>query len=148
MRIEEMKIGDELTSDNYVCITQQQIQAFADATGDHQWIHLDEEKCKQYSPYQTTIAHGFLTVSLMPQFFGECLTIDASTTTMINYGVDNLRFIEAVRSNDEISYVFTLRDIEPKANGKLYKFEAYVDIKGREKPALVGVFLSLILSAE
>ena len=146
MRIEALKIGDELTSKDYVCISQAQIQAFADATGDHQWIHLDKKKCQDLSPYQTTIAHGFLTVSLMPQFFTECLTVDANTTTMINYGVDNLRFIEAVRSDDEIKYVFTLRDIEQKQNGKLYKFEAYVDIKGREKPALVGTFLSLILA--
>lgn len=145
MQIEELKVGDTLSTTTYTKITQAQIQQFADATGDHQWIHLDSQRCLKDSPFKSTIAHGFLSVSLMPKLFAECVQIDASKTTMINYGMDNLRFIEAVRVNDEIKYTFTLASIEQKTSGKLYKFNGQADIKNRDKPALIGSFLSLVL---
>jgi acyl dehydratase len=145
MKIEDLKVGDTLTTKSYTTITQDKIQKFADATGDRQWIHLDTERCLKQSPFKTTIAHGFLSVSLMPESFAHCIKIDASKTTMINYGMDNLRFIEAVRVNDEIKYSFTLESIEQKESGSLYKFNGQVDIKNRTKPALAGSFLSLIL---
>ena len=145
MKIDQLTIGVRLENEQFFTVTQEQINQFAEATGDHQWIHLDAERCAQFSPYKSTIAHGFLTVSLMPKMFAECLEIDESKTTMINYGMDQLRFIEAVRVNDEIKYCFTLENIEKKPHGDLYKFNGQVLIKGREKPALIGVFLSLIL---
>lgn len=140
-----MQVGDSVSGEDFHQINQAQIQQFADSTGDHQWIHLDVERCKTDSPYKTPIAHGFLTLSLMPKMFANCVSVDPSITTMINYGMDSLRFIEAVRVDDEIKYAFTLVDIENKDIGKLYKFEGKVLIKGREKPALVGTFLSLIM---
>lgn len=145
MNITQMQVGDSLSGEEFHQIDQAQIQQFADATGDHQWIHLDSERCKTQSPFKTTIAHGFLTLSLMPKMFAECVSVDAQKTTMINYGMDSLRFIEAVRVNDEIKYAFTLVDIESKDLGKLYKFEGKVTIKGRDKPALIGTFLSLVI---
>jgi acyl dehydratase len=145
MKIDQLSIGKSFENDDYILISQEQVQQFADATGDHQWIHLDSQRCATESPYKTTIAHGFLTVSLMPKLFAQCLEIDEKTTTMINYGMDQLRFIEAVRVNDEIKYAFTLLEIEEKPQGHLYKFSGEVRIKGREKPALVGTFLSLVL---
>lgn len=147
MNITQLSVGDAIENKNYVQITQQQINDFAVATGDHQWIHLDVEKCEKFSPYKTTIAHGFLTVSLMPQLFADSITIDPKTTTMINYGLDNLRFIEAVRVNDEIKYKFSLVEIENKSTGQLYKFAGEVLIKGREKPALIGTFMTLIITS-
>lgn len=145
MDITELTVGSSHESPSFHCVTQQQIQQFADSTGDHQWIHLDEAKCKTLSPYKTTIAHGFLTLSLMPEMFAQCIDINPATTTMINYGMDSLRFIEAVRVNDNIKYMFTLVNIESKAMGDLYKFEGKVLIEGRPKPALIGSFLSLVI---
>lgn len=146
MKIDQLSIGVRLENKQFFAITQEQINQFAEATGDHQWIHLDAERCAKFSPYKSTIAHGFLTVSLMPKMFAECLEVDESKTTMINYGMDQLRFIEAVRVNDEIKYSFTLESIDKKPHGDLYKFSGQVLIKGREKPALIGTFLSLVLS--
>lgn len=145
MDITQLKVGDKLDSGEFFCVTQTQVNEFADATGDHQWIHLDQARCEKYSPFKTTIAHGFLTLSLMPKMFAQSVEIDPSTTTMINYGMDGLRFIEAVRVNDKIKYVFTLASIEAKPTGRLFKFEGQVLIEGRDKPALVGSFLSLVI---
>lgn len=147
MDITQTTVGSTYECPGFHCIRQQQIQDFANATGDHQWIHLDADKCKTLSPYKTTIAHGFLTLSLMPKMFSECIAVNPRTTTMINYGMDSLRFIEAVRVNDSVKYVFTLLNVEEKETGHLYKFEAKVLIEGRRKPALIGSFLSLVLSS-
>lgn len=148
MDITDLTVGSSHESPSFHSVTQEQIQQFADATGDHQWIHLDEVKCKKLSPYRSTIAHGFLTLSLMPKMFAQCVEFNPATTTMINYGMDSLRFIEAVRVNDKIKYMFTLVNIDKKATGDLYKFEAKVLIEGRTKPALVGSFLSLVMQAK
>lgn len=147
MDILQLKVGSSYESPDFHCVSQDQIQKFADATGDHQWIHLDAIKCQQLSPYKTTIAHGFLTLSLMPQMFAQCIEVDPRTTTMINYGMDSMRFIEAVRVNDKIKYMFTLVNIEKKPMGNLYKFEGKVIIEGRDKPALIGTFLTLVMQA-
>jgi acyl dehydratase len=145
MDITQLTIGKAYESSSFHQVTQEQIQKFADATGDYQWIHLDADKCKEMSPYKTTIAHGFLTLSLMPQMFAQTIKVNPITTTMINYGMDSLRFIEAVRVNDKIKYMFTLVNVENKSVGDLYKFEGKVLIEGREKPALIGNFLTLVI---
>ena len=134
-----------LQNDGFHVVSQDQINEFAEATGDKQWIHVDVERCKSSSPFKAPIAHGFLTLSLMPSMFSQCVTVDPTTTTLINYGMDNLRFIEPVRVNDEIKYSFKLINIESKPMGNLYNFEGSVEIKGRDKPALVGHFLSLVI---
>ncbi|MFT4654346.1 MAG: acyl dehydratase [Kangiellaceae bacterium] len=148
MDITQLTVGSTHASASFHSVTQAQIQQFADATGDHQWIHLDTEKCKKFSPYKKTIAHGFLTLSLMPQMFTQSIQVDPNTTTMINYGMDSLRFIEAVRVDDKIKYLFTLVNIEKKAIGDLYRFEGKVVIDKREKPALIGSFLTLVMKAK
>lgn len=145
MKILDIKVGDVIQNDGFHVVTQDQINEFAVATGDSQWIHIDTERCKSHSPFKTTIAHGFLTLSLMPKMFSQCISVDSRDTTLINYGMDNLRFIEPVRVNDEIKYMFKLVNIEKKPMGDLYKFEGSVDIKGRDKPALIGQFLSLVV---
>jgi acyl dehydratase len=145
--ITQLSLGSTHETPNFHKVTQQQIQDFADATGDHQWIHIDTERCKKFSPYKTTIAHGFLTLSLMPKMFVQCIDINPNTTSTINYGMDTLRFIEAVRVNDNIKYMFTLTNIEKKPMGELYTFEGKVIIEGRDKPALVGSFLSLVIQS-
>ncbi len=146
MKLSQLEVGQSVENDEYEVVTQRQISDFAHATGDLQWIHIDAEKCQAHSPYKTTIAHGFLTVSLMPKMFAKAITINPQETTMINYGMDGLRFIEAVRVNDALKYQFCLTAIEQKSAGALYIFDTKALIKGRDKPALVGKFMMLVLS--
>ncbi|MFQ3249571.1 MAG: acyl dehydratase [Glaciecola sp.] len=146
MEFSQVKVGDELPQTQWFKITQQKINEFAVATGDHQWIHIDQERCAKESPFKTTIAHGFLSASLMPMMFEQVTSVDPMKFTMLNYGIDSLRFLEPVRVNDEIRYQFKVADVEDKAMGKLYKVAAQVEIQGREKPALVGTFLTLLIA--
>lgn len=145
MNISTLNIGDSLSTPEWFQVTQQMINEFAEVTGDYQWIHLDQARCQSESPFKTTIAHGFLTAALMPQMFAKCVSIDASKFTMLNYGIDALRYLESVRVNDNIRFAFSLTDIETKPTGRLHKFNTKVEIEGRDKPALVGDFLMLLL---
>jgi acyl dehydratase len=145
MKFSELNVGDNLPETVWFKITQQKINEFAVATGDHQWIHLDQERCEKESPFHTTIAHGFLSASLMPMMFEQVIIVDPKSSTMLNYGIDSLRFLEPVRVDDHIKYQFKVADIEQKPTGKLFKVTAQVDIKGRNKPALVGTFLTLLI---
>jgi acyl dehydratase len=145
MEFSQISVGDNLPETRWFKITQQQINEFAVATGDHQWIHIDKERCAKESPFKTTIAHGFLSASLMPMMFEQIVTVDPTRNTMINYGIDSLRFLEPVRVDDYIKYQFTVADIEQKPMGRLFKVTAQVNIKNRDKPALVGTFLTLLI---
>jgi acyl dehydratase len=145
MTFSKLNVGDNLPETAWFKITQQKINEFAVATGDHQWIHIDQERCAKESPFKTTIAHGFLSASLMPMMFEQVITVDPTSSTMLNYGIDSLRFLEPVRVDDYIKYQFKVADIEQKATGRLFKVAAQVDIKGRNKPALVGTFLTLLI---
>ena len=146
MEFSKLTVGDELPETTWFQITHQKINEFAVPTGDHQWIHIDQERCAKESPFKTTIAHGFLSASLMPMMFEQVISVDPMKFTMLNYGIDSLRFLEPVRVNDEIRYQFKVADVEDKAMGKLYKVAAQVEIEGREKPALVGTFLTLLIA--
>ena len=145
MEFSKLNVDDNLPETAWFKITQQKINEFALATGDHQWIHLDKERCAKESPFGTTIAHGFLSASLMPMMFEQVITVDPSRNTMLNYGIDSLRFLEPVRVDDEIRYQFKVTDIEEKPTGRLFKVAAQVMIKDRDKPALVGTFLTLLI---
>lgn len=145
MDFSQLNIGDNLPETTWFKITQQMINEFAEATGDHQWIHLDQARCAKESPFGTTIAHGFLSASLMPMMFEQVISVDPAKFTMLNYGIDSLRFLEPVRVDDQIKYQFTVADIEQKPLGRLFKVAAQVDIDGRDKPALVGTFLTLLI---
>ncbi|MFT5277053.1 MAG: acyl dehydratase [Glaciecola sp.] len=145
MDFSQLNIGDNLPETAWFQITQQKVNEFADATEDHQWIHIDAERCAKESPFQTTIAHGFLSASLLPMMLEQVITVDPTRNTMLNYGIDSLRFLEPVRVNDHIRYQFKVADIEQKASGKLYKIVVQVEIKERDKPALVGTFLTLLI---
>ncbi len=145
MDFSQLNIGDNLPETAWFQITQQKVNEFADATEDHQWIHIDAERCAKESPFQTTIAHGFLSASLLPMMLEQVITVDPTRNTMLNYGIDSLRFLEPVRVNDHIRYQFKVADIEQKASGQLYKIAVQVEIKERDKPALVGTFLTLLI---
>jgi acyl dehydratase len=145
MEFSQLTVGDDLPETTWFQITQQKINEFAVATGDHQWIHIDKERCAKESPFGTPIAHGFLSASLMPMMFEQVITVDPTRNTMLNYGIDSLRFLEPVRVDDEIRYQFKVSDIEEKPMGRLFKVSAQVNIKDRDKPALVGTFLTLLI---
>ena len=145
MNITHLNIGDTIEPSDWFEVTQALVKQFADVSGDHQWIHLDAKRCASHSPYKTTIAHGFLTASLMPTMFSQCVEINPDKHTVLNYGIDSLRYLEPVRVADKIRFNFKLVNIENKASGQLYRFKTSVDIDGRDKPALVGEFLMLLL---
>lgn len=139
----DLKVGAVLSQEEWITVSQEMIRTFADATGDHQWIHLDEERCKGESPFGTTIAHGFLSASLMPKAFSEVIAPSEKIRSMINYGIDKLRFLEPVKSGDAIKYQFTVVEISDKPQGKLFKVEGSCVLKSSGRPALVGAFLML-----
>jgi acyl dehydratase len=143
-KLVELVIGDQLTPSLWMQISQKDIDLFAKATGDHQWIHVDAQRCAKDSPFKTTIAHGYLTVTLMPNAFYEMIEPDVNNQTLLNYGVEKIRFLEPVRVNDEIRFVSTLVKCEQKSSGKLFYFETEAQIKSREKPAMIGTFLMLL----
>ena len=139
----DLAVGDTLEQPGWLTVTQDMINQYADATGGHQWIHLDAARCGKESAFKTTIAHGFLTASLMPKAFAEVIAPDERIASMINYGIDKLRFLEPVKSNDAVKYRFKLVEITEKAQGKLYKVEASCLLKSNGNPALIGGFLML-----
>ncbi|OZG73342.1 dehydratase [Hahella sp. CCB-MM4] len=143
--ITELSVGDELGISPWFRVDQERIDAFADVTGDHQWIHVDRIRASQESPFGTTIAHGFLTTTLMPSMFYDMIDIDSETMTLLNYGTDKIRFLEPVRSGDEIRYKIKVEDRQQKASGTLFSFGCEVEIHGREKPAMVAIFLMLLV---
>lgn len=102
--------GQELGVSDYLKITQDQINLFADATLDHQWIHVDPERARVESPYKTTIAHGYLTLSLLPYLWGQVVEVQ-NVKMLVNYGIEKLRFNQAVTVGSEIRLRATLESI-------------------------------------
>ncbi|WJG10750.1 MaoC family dehydratase [Aliiglaciecola sp. LCG003] len=146
--LSQLEDGEDLGSTDWLTISQQMINEFADATGDHQWIHVDPQRCAEQSPFKKTIAHGLLSTSLMPKVFYKLIQLDAKQQTLLNYGMDSLRFLESVRVDDRIRYHVKLDSTEVKNSGILYRFDCQVEIENREKPAMVGKFLMLLISGE
>jgi acyl dehydratase len=119
-------------------VTQERIQQFADATGDHQWIHIDVERSKRESPYKTTIAHGFLTLSLLPQLMPQVLQIKGGIRMGINYGLNRVRFVSPVRSGSKIRAHFTLQSLKELSDGVEIIYAVTVECEGSEKPCCVA----------
>ena len=147
-KLVEIEVGEVLPASDWQQITQADIDLFAKATGDYQWIHVDAERCAKESPFKTTIAHGYLTVTLVSNAFYHMFKADKTNQTTLNYGVEKVRFIEPVRANDEIRYVSKLVNVEQKTTGKLFSFSTEAQIKNRDKPAMVGVFMMLLVGAK
>ena len=141
----DMNVGDEFEQSSWQQVTQDAVNLFADATGDHQWIHIDVERCQKESPFKTTIAHGFLTASMMPKAFEDIVKPHPSIPSMLNYGINSIRFLEPVRVGESVKYAFRLKAVDDKPMGKLFTFEGECRIQGNEKPALVGEFLMLAI---
>ncbi len=140
------RIGQELGTSDWLAVEQQMIQQFADCTGDRQWIHVDIERARQESPLGTTIAHGFLVLSLLPQLFYKVDIFPDSASQSVNYGIDRLRFITPVKAGNRIRSHMTLVNAEKKGDGRiLLRVQATVEIEGEDKPALIAELLSMLI---
>ena len=136
-------IGEEVGISEWLLVDLERINQFAEATGDHQYIHVDSERAAQ-TPFGSTIAHGFLTMSLMVLMGYEGSTKLKNSVMGINYGFDKLRFINPVKVNSKIRGRFRLISAEEKnTNQWLLKHNITVEIAGEEKPALVAEWLGM-----
>ena len=137
-------VGKEVGLTDWIEVDQERINQFADATGDHQYIHLDAERAPQ-TPFGTTIAHGFLTLSLLSMLSGMGGGLKLENTVMgINYGLDKVRFLNPVKSGAKIRARFVLASAEEKKPGNyLLKHNVTVEIDGEDKPALIAEWLGM-----
>jgi acyl dehydratase/putative sterol carrier protein len=130
----------------WVTVDQRHIDLFADATGDHQWIHVDPEAAKA-GPFGGTIAHGYLSLSLLPVLLSDVIAV-SDQRMGVNYGIDRVRFTAPVPSGSDVRAHAKLISAEPKGDGILYKVGVEIEIKGQEKPAMVGEVLFLAFGGE
>jgi acyl dehydratase len=139
------QVGSEVGVSSWVEIDQSRIDAFAEATEDRQFIHVDPAAAAQ-TPFGGTIAHGFLTLSLLPRLAVEAVLLPAGLRMGINYGLDRVRFLAPVRSGKRVRGRFTLDSVEEKAPGQwLLRHVVTVEIEGEEKPALTATWLGLMI---
>ena len=131
----EQFIGKELGYSDYIKITQDQINLFADATLDYQWIHVDDERAKVESPFKSTIAHGYLTLSLLPYLWEQVVEVNNSKLT-VNYGIEKLRFMQAVTVNSEVRVKADLVSLINLRGTTKAEINAVLEIKDAKKPAL------------
>jgi len=141
----QAKIGQELGVSEWAEMTQDRISQFADVTEDHQFIHIDAEKAKMFTPFGGTIAHGFLTLSMLSRFAETGLPSVEGAKMGMNYGLNKVRFLSPVPSGAKIRGRFTLSSAEEKNPGQLLLSHTItVEIEGGQKPAAVAEWLSLI----
>jgi acyl dehydratase len=132
----------DLGAGDWFSIEQKNIDLFADATGDHQWIHVDHEAAAQ-GPFGTTVAHGYLSLSLIPGLLPDLLNI-TDARMGVNYGIDKVRFTAPVPSGSRVRLKAELISGEARGEGVLYKLGVTIEIEEQDKPALVGEVLYLV----
>ena len=144
----EAQIGTEIGVSDWVTVDQAMIDAFADTTFDHQWIHIDPERSARETPFGGTIAHGFLTLSLGSKFSYECLGALPGQVMGINYGFDKIRFLSPVKAGARVRGRFTLKDVKKRSDTELLRTNAFViEIEGQDTPALISEWLGLAIFA-
>jgi acyl dehydratase len=131
------KIGQEIAVGDWTLVTQEQINLFADATGDHQWIHLDQKRAQAESPYGTTIAHGFLTLSLLPRLMADTLELPKAKMS-VNYGLNRVRFAAPVPAGKKVRPRISLLGIEDVSGGLQMNWKVTIEVEGSEKPACIA----------
>jgi len=136
----ESKVGEHLGYSEWHTVTQDQVNAFADATGDHQWIHIDVERAKA-GPFGAPIAHGYLTLSLVPMMMDQVVTLRGFQMG-VNYGLDKLRFPSPVPVGSRVRMGATLMNVDEVAGGVQYKLGLNFEVEGADKPSCVaeGIF--------
>jgi acyl dehydratase len=136
--------GKDLPTGEWVAVTQEMIDDFAKATGDHQWIHTDVEKAQKLSPFKTTIAHGFLSVSLLSKTLGDLVEVQ-SAKMGVNYGLNKVRFPSPVPSGSRVRLQSRIASIEPYGeNGVKITWGCTLELENSPKPACVAEFISLM----
>ncbi len=141
-------VGQEIGVSSWHLVDQKRIDAYADVIEDHQFIHIDPVRAKAETSFGTTIAHGFLTMSLMSIMSYEVMPVIAGTTMGVNYGFEKLRFISPVRSGSRVRGRFTLTEAKLRKPKELQSLtHVTVEIEGEEKPALVADWIGLIYFA-
>jgi acyl dehydratase len=138
------RIGDEIGVSGWLIVDQARIDAFADATEDRQFIHVDPHAATR-TPFGGTIAHGFLTLSLLSRMAAEAILVPEGLKMAVNYGFDRVRFLAPVRSGKRVRGRFTLDSVEEKAAGQyLMRHQVTVEIEGEDRPALTAEWLGLM----
>ena len=137
-------VGRELGPSEWLTVTQQMIDTFAEATGDHQWIHVDVERAKRELPGSKTIAHGYLTLSLLPRLAPTLMSI-AKRRRGLNYGSNKIRFISPVPADARIRLRQKLLKVEPvEDNGMRVTSQMTMEVEGSERPAMVAETISIV----
>ena len=131
-------LGKNIGISDYVELTQERINLFADATLDHQWIHVNPEKAAVESPFKTTIAHGYLTLSMLPHLWNQIIEVN-NLKMMVNYGMDKMKFGQAVKSGESIRLVADLLSIANLRGTVKAEIKFAIEIKDQKKKALEGV---------
>ena len=131
-------LGEELGASAWLLVDQERIDKFADATLDHQWIHVDTERAKEESPYHSTIAHGYLTLSLLPYLWGQIIEV-RNIKMLVNYGMTDMRFGQPVITGSRVRLVTTLHNIQNLRGICKAEIKFRMEIEGGRKPALEGV---------
>ena len=131
--------GEELGSSDWIEVTQEQVDQFATATGDHQWIHVDPERAAE-GPFGQTIAHGFLTLSLIPSVLPQVVDVQGFTMG-VNYGLDKVRFPAPVPVGSKLRGTVTLEEVTEVAGGVQSAYTIVFEIEGGDKPVCVARFL-------
>ena len=131
-------LGEELGVSEWLQVDQDRINQFADATLDHQWIHVDVERAKEESPYHSTIAHGYLTLSLVPYFWNQIIEVN-NVSMLVNYGMDKFRFGLPVITGSKVRMVAKLHNIQNLRGICKTEVSIKIEIEGQRKPALEGI---------
>lgn len=134
--------GKQLPIGNWYTVSQQMINDFANATLDKQWIHIDEQRAEKESPFKSTVAHGFMSLAMIPKLLEDSFSVK-SLKMGLNYGMNKVRFPNPVPVNSELRMNITVKDIEDIANnGIKVTFLCTIEIKGQDKPACVAEFIA------
>ncbi|WP_298464083.1 MaoC family dehydratase [uncultured Erythrobacter sp.] len=142
----QSKVGTEIGVSDWILVDQAMIDQFADVTKDRQYIHVDQDAARE-TPFGGTIAHGFLTLSLLTHMIEDVALFPPKMVAAINQGMDRVRFLSPVHSGEEVRGCFVLDDIEDKRSGRWkFVYRVRVEIKGTARPALTARWLSLVVT--
>jgi acyl dehydratase len=142
-------IGKEVGVSDWILVDQERINAFAQCTGDHQWIHVDVERARRESPFGGPVAHGFLTLSLLADMGTNIGVIPKDAVAAFNYGMDKVRFLAPVKAGARVRARVTLTEVTEQAGGrKLIKLSNTVEIEGETKPALIAETLAMLVGPQ
>jgi len=140
----EKYVGKEIGVSSYLTITQDQINKFADATIDHQWIHTEPERAEKESPFGATIAHGYLTISLLKYFWDDLVEVE-NVKTMINYGIDKFKFGEPVLVESKVRVRLSIHSAKDLRGVSRVQTKVKMEIEGKQKPAFEGLVTFLFI---